>query len=148
MGTTAAVAGRVPAYEGQVARHMVRHAALVAPAVVVALGLLRGIDGAASAGIALLLVACNFLVSARLVHWSAARSLAAMQAAVLGGYLVRLAALAGVVLALEPVSWVDVPVLVVTLAVTHLGLLVWELRFVSLSLAAPGLKPVKPRPER
>jgi hypothetical protein len=35
---------------------------------------------------------------------------------------------------------VDVVVLGVTLFVTHLGLLFWELRSVSFSLAAPGLK--------
>ena len=36
-------------------------------------------------------------------------------------------------------GWVDVVVLGVTLFVTHLGLLFWELRSVSFSLAAPGL---------
>jgi len=32
-----------------------------------------------------------------------------------------------------------------TLVATHLGLLIWEARYVSLSLAFPGLKP---RPEK
>ena len=35
----------------------------------------------------------------------------------------------------------DLPALVITIAVTHLVLLAWETRYVSLSLAAPGLKP-------
>jgi hypothetical protein len=30
-----------------------------------------------------------------------------------------------------------------TIIVTHLGLLVWEMRFVAASLAFPGLKPRK-----
>ena len=49
------------------------------------------------------------------------------------------------VVLLEGVVWIDVPVLVITIAVTHLALLVWEMRYVSLSLAAPGLKPAPPR---
>jgi hypothetical protein len=32
---------------------------------------------------------------------------------------------------------------VVTIAVSHLVLVAWELRFVSFSLAAPGLKPAR-----
>jgi hypothetical protein len=31
-----------------------------------------------------------------------------------------------------------------TLVATHLGLLFWELRFISASLAFPGLKPERP----
>ena len=43
----------------------------------------------------------------------------------------------------------DVPALKalgVTLIVTHLGLLIWETRHVSASLAYPGLKPTGGRP--
>ena len=43
-----------------------------------------------------------------------------------------------IVLALEPVSFIDIPVLVLTIAVTHIALLFWETRYVSLTLAAPG----------
>ena len=46
-----------------------------------------------------------------------------------------------IVLLLEPVSFIDIPVLVLTIAVTHIALLWWETRYVSLTLAAPGLKP-------
>jgi hypothetical protein len=41
-------------------------------------------------------------------------------------------------------SWFMAWPLGLTLIATHLGLLVWELKFVSASLAFPGLKP---RPE-
>jgi hypothetical protein len=37
-------------------------------------------------------------------------------------------------------GWADVVVLGLTLFGTHLGLLFWELRSVSFSLAAPGLR--------
>jgi hypothetical protein len=128
-------------YETQVAVDLARRCALVAPVVVLALWLARGGDGAASAAIGLALVALNFVVAARLIAWAAGKSLGTVYGVVMGGYVVRLGALAGVVVGLERVPWIDVPVLVVTIAVSHLALLVWEMRYVSLSLAAPGLKP-------
>jgi len=140
--TSVSVAAPV-AYESRVARDLARRAALLSPVAVLGLGLLRGFDGAASAAIGLALVAVNFVVSARLIGWAAGRGVAWVQGAVLGGFIVRLAALLGIVLGLERLPFVDVPVLVITVAVAHLGLLVWEVRFVSLSLAAPGLKPPK-----
>ena len=41
-------------------------------------------------------------------------------------------------------SWVDLPTLAITIVIAHLGLLVWETRFVSASLAFPSLKPKPP----
>jgi hypothetical protein len=136
-----AASGIPVAHESRIADHMARHALLVAPVVVLACGLLRGVDGAVSAAIGLALVAVNFFVSARLIGWAAARSLALLQGAVLGGFVVRLFALTLIVLGLEQFSFIDLPVLVLTIAFTHIGLLVWETRYVSLTLAAPGLKP-------
>jgi hypothetical protein len=130
-----------PAYESQVAADLARRAAIVAPVVVVALGLARGADGAASAIVALLLVAANFLLAARLIGWAAGKSIGVVYGTVMGGYVLRLGALLGIVVGLERVPWIDIPVLVITIAVAHLALLVWEMRYVSLSLAAPGLKP-------
>jgi hypothetical protein len=118
---------------------------IVAPVVVLALGLARGLDGAASALVGLALVALNFLLAARLVGWAAGKSVAAVYGTVMGGYVLRLGALLGIVVGLERVAWIDVPVLVITIAVAHLVLLVWEMRYVSLSLAAPGLKPTVSR---
>jgi hypothetical protein len=129
------------AAEGAVARDLARRALLVTPLVLVATGLIGGAGAAASAAIGLALVALNFLASAAVIGWAAQRSQAAVLGAVLGGYVVRLGVILGVVLALQSVSWVNVAVLVVTIAVTHLALVTWELRFVSFSLAAPGLKP-------
>jgi len=135
-------ASEIPvAHESRIADHMARHALLIAPIVIVGCGLLRGVDGAISAAIGLVLVALNFFVSARLIGWAAARSLALLQGAVLGGFIVRLFALTLIVLGLEQLSFIDLPVLVLTIAVTHIALLIWETRYVSLTLAAPGLKP-------
>jgi hypothetical protein len=60
---------------------------------------------------------------------------------VLGGYIVRLGVLFGIALALDTISWIDIGVLLLTVAVVHLALLTWESRHVSLSLTYPGLKP-------
>ena len=41
-------------------------------------------------------------------------------------------------------DWISVQALCATILTTHLGLLVWEVRYVSISLAHPGLKPRQP----
>lgn len=127
-------------HEGLIARHMARHALIAAPAVIVVVGALRGADGALSAAIGLALCAANFLVSARILGWAVQRSAGAIYGAIFGGFVLRLAVLTVIVLALEPVTFIDIPVLVLTLAIAHLGLLMWETHSVSLTLAAPGLK--------
>ena len=128
-------------HEGLIARHMARHALMIAPAVVVVAGLVRGVDGGISAAIGLALCAANFLISAQILSWAVRRSVGAIYGAIFGGFVLRLGVLTGIVLALKPVSFVDIPVLVLTLAIAHFALLVWETRYVSLTLAAPGLKP-------
>ena len=64
-----------------------------------------------------------------------------MVGAVLFGYIGRLALIALAVMLVRDASWVSLVPLGVTIIVTHLGLLFWELRYVSASLAFPGLKP-------
>jgi hypothetical protein len=140
VGATHAVS-RPVAYEGEVARDLVRRLLLVAPLVVVVAGVFRGVDGVVSALIGLVLVAVNFIASARLVTWVAQRSPGAVMGVLLGGFMVRIGILFGIALALEQVSWIDVPVLVLTVAIMHIALLTWETRHVSITLGAPGLKP-------
>ena len=48
------------------------------------------------------------------------------------------------VFAVKDQSWVELPLLGFSLVLTHLGLLFWETRYVSVSLAFPGLKPPPP----
>jgi hypothetical protein len=45
---------------------------------------------------------------------------------------------------LRHVSWIDLPTLGFVLVGTHIGLLSWEAKHVSLTLAAPGLRPARP----
>jgi hypothetical protein len=142
-GSSGAVVGEAGevAYEGQIAGDLVRRLLLVSPLVLLVAGVLRGVDGLISAAIGLALVGINFLVAARLIGYAARRSPGAVMGVVLGGYLVRIGILFGIALALENVSWVDIPVLVLTIALVHLALLTWEMRHVSLTLGFPGLKP-------
>ena len=139
MGTAQPV--NVTAYEGEVARDLARRALLIAPLPIILGAVFAGVDGAVSAAIGLVLVAANFIVAARLVTWTAQRSPGAVMGVVLGGYIVRMAVLFGIALALGQLSFINLPVLVLTIAVVHLVLLAGETRHVSLSLASPGHKP-------
>ena len=140
---TAAISG--PAPEAVLAKDISRRALLVAPVLLV-VGLLGwGVDGALSAGYGLVLVVANFAIAAGLLAWAAPISLGAFMGAALFGYLLRLGLLFGAVVLVRDAGWVELWPLGLTLIVTHLGLLAWEARSVSASLAFPALKPRRPR---
>jgi len=143
VGPTHAVNSADPnvSYEGQVAGDLVRRVLIVSPAVLIVAAIVSGVDGVLSAAIGLVLVSLNFLASARLITYTARRSPGAVMGVVLGGYIVRLGVLFGIALALDTISWIDIGVLLLTVAVVHLALLTWESRHVSLTLGYPGLKP-------
>ena len=130
-----------PAPEREVARDMVRKALPAAPVFLIAAAIGWGLDGALSSAYALALVCANFLLAAGLMAWSARISLTLMMAVVLGGYIARLGLLVVAVVPLRNAGWMELTPLAITLGVAHLGLLLWELRAVSASLAFPGLKP-------
>ena len=130
-----------PAVEQELARDMVKRALPMAPVALVLCGLLWGFDGALSSAYALALVLVNFVLAAALLSWTARISLSLMMGAALGGYLVRLGLILLAVLAVKDASWVELWPLGLTIIVSHLGLLFWETRYVSASLAFPGLKP-------
>lgn len=130
-----------PPVERRIAVDLARHGILVAPAVVLVAGLLRGVDGAASAALGVAVVVVNFFVAALSLEWGARRGGNALFAVALGGFLLRMVSIVVVLFVAEALfGWADVVVLGLTLFITHLGLLFWELRSVSFSLAAPGLR--------
>jgi hypothetical protein len=131
----------IEAPEADVARDLLRRMVWVAPVFVVAATLGWGVDGALSALFALVLVAANFAAAAALMGWGARTSPNALMVAVMGGYIVRLGAVVLALWAVQDLAWVEMVPLGITLVATHLGLLAWESRYVSLSLAYPGLKP-------
>jgi hypothetical protein len=134
-------ANATPEVERQIAGDMVRRALPVAPVVLIAAAATYGRAGAISAGYAMMLVLLNFLLAATLLGWAARTSLALLMAVALGGYLVRLGLITVAVLAISGQSWFSPIPLGLTIIVTHLGLLLWEMRYISASLAFPGLKP-------
>lgn len=134
--------------ETEIAMDLVRRGLPVAPLLIAVGAVAAGVDGALSAAFAIFLVLGNFVLSASLTAGAARISLGMVMGAVLFGYLVRLAIITGAVLAVKDMGWVHLPVLGITLIATHLGLLFWETRYVSASLAFPTLKPtpLKPTP--
>jgi hypothetical protein len=68
-------------------------------------------------------------------------SLMFMVMAAMGGFVLRLGLITVAVLVVKDQSWVELVPLGLTLVVTHLGLLIWEARHLSLSLAYPTVKP-------
>ena len=138
-----AMAARGLAPEVTVSRDIIKRGLMVAPAVMVVGGIIWGINGAWSAGLGLAIVLVNFGLAAALISWAAPISLALMMGVSLFGYLIRLGLIALAVFLVRDVSWVSLPALGITLIVSHLGLLFWEMKFIAASLAFPGLRPNK-----
>ncbi len=122
---------------------IIKRGSYVAPVIVAVCAVFAGLDGVFSSlyGIALVLV--NFFFAAGLVAVTARISLGLMMGAVLFGYLARLGLIFLAVILVRDASWISLTALGLTIIVTHLGLLVWEMRYVAASLAFPALKPKK-----
>lgn len=135
----AVVSGGAP--EVSVSRDIVRRGVMVAPLVLTIAGVARGFNGMWSAGYAVVLVLVNFALAALLIAWTAPISLTLMMGAILGGYIVRLGIITAAVVLVRNTGWIDIPALGVTIIVTHLGLLFWEMRYIAASLTFPGLRP-------
>ena len=130
--------------EIQVTVDMVKRGLLVAPVLIAVCAVIWGADGAWSAAFAIGLVLVNFMLSAALISYTAKISLGLMMGATLFGYLIRLGLIMLAVLLVKDAGWISLPALGATIIVTHLGLLLWELKYVAISLAYPGLKPARP----
>jgi hypothetical protein len=127
--------------EREIANDMARRAAIITPALLLVAFLGWGIDGVASAAFAIGLLVVNLLLSAAMLTYAARISVALLMAATLFGYVFRLGVLLVAVLAVRDQPWMEMLPFGLTLIVTHLGLLFWETKYVSASLAYPGLKP-------
>jgi hypothetical protein len=134
----------IPAVERELAFDIAKRGLLISPVVILACGLVRGPDGALSAAMGLGIVIVNFLIAALIVDRAAKVSTTAVGAASLAGYVLRLVVIVVALLLLRNQPWIDLPVLGFTLVGAQLGLLFWEARHVSLTLAAPGLRPPRP----
>lgn len=131
----------MPAVERQLALDMVRHGLIVAPVLLLVCGAIWGWVGVSSCAYGLALVFANFLLAAGMLGWAARRGGSTLLAVALGGFLVRMLLLVLAIAVVKDQTWIDMAPLGATILVTYLGLLFWETRYVSASLAFPGLKP-------
>lgn len=130
-----------PEVERELAFDMLKRGVWFMPAILLLATLIWGTQGASSAAVAIALVVVNLVLAALALSWAAKVSLTAIMAVSLGGFAVRMGLVTAVLFAVRDATWVDMTALGITVLVTHLGLLFWELRYVSASLAFPGLKP-------
>jgi hypothetical protein len=134
-------APEAPEVERELAFDMLKRGVWFAPLVLIVATMIWGVEGAASAVLAIVLVSVNLLLAALGLSWAAKRSLNTLMVMSLAGFAVRMGLVTAVLFAVRDAAWVDMVALGVCVLVTHLGLLFWELRYVSASLAFPGLKP-------
>jgi hypothetical protein len=144
---TSAVVTRLdgPSPEAEIALDMARRALWVAPIAIAAWALFAGTDAAISAGVALAVVLANFGLAAASTTYTARISLVLMMGVAMFGYLIRLGLVVLVFIAVRHASWFHATAFGATILVAHMGLLFWELRHISATLAYPGLKPSSTR---
>jgi hypothetical protein len=130
-----------PPTELAVSTDMIKRGLMVGPLMIAFCFVIWGLDGALSSGYGIVIVLANFALAARLITYTAPISLGLMMGAILFGYLARLGLIFGAVWLVRDAAWISFPALGTTIIITHLGLLVWELKYVAISLAYPGLKP-------
>ena len=130
-----------PEVERELAFDMLKRGVWFAPLVLLVASLVWGVDGATSSLLAIGLVSINLVLAALGLSWAAKRSLNALMVVSLAGFAVRMGLVTGVLFLVRDADWVNMVALGVCVIATHLGLLFWELRYVSASLAFPGLKP-------
>ena len=127
--------------EADIAFDLVKRGLWIAPGLTLVSGLVWGLDGAASAAVGVGIVMLNFLASAGMLTWAGRISVAFVLGVAMFGYVFRLGLITVAVLLIKDFAWVELIPLGLTLIITHLGLLLWETKYVSASLAYPGLKP-------
>jgi hypothetical protein len=129
------------ATEVEISIDMIKRGLIAAPVLIAVCGVIWGVDGAWSSAYAIAIVLVNFALSAAIIAGGSRISYAALLGGVLFGYIFRLALIFLAVWVVKDTSWISMPAIGVSIIVTHFGLLVWELKYVAISLAYPGLKP-------
>lgn len=130
-----------PPVEWEMATDMVRRSLPFTPAPLALGAVFYGVDGALSAAFGVVLVLANLVAAGALMVWGARRSLGVLAGVAVGGFALRLAVLVLAVSLVKDLGWVELVPLGLTVVVAQVGLLWWETRHLSLSLAYPGLKP-------
>jgi CDP-diglyceride synthetase len=138
-------AGIMPVGGGEpelaIARDLAKRAVWVLPLFLAVSWLIWRTDGALSTAFAMAVVVVNFLAAAFMNSRAARISPAVLGAVALFGFLIRLGLVFIAFFLAKDAPWFEVVPFGLTVVVTHLGLLFWEMNYVSASLAFPGLKP-------
>jgi hypothetical protein len=124
-----------------IARDLAKRALWVLPVALVVTGLVWGPGGAISTAYAMAIVVVNFLLAAFMNSRAARISTALLGAVAMFGFFIRIGVILIAFFVAKDASWMKVVPFGVTVVATHLGLLFWEMKHVSASLAFPGLKP-------
>jgi hypothetical protein len=139
------VSAAVPAGGGEpeldIARDIAKRAVWALPAALLVSFLIWRMEGAASTGFAIALVVANFLIAAFANSRAARISVGLLGAVAMFGFLLRLGVIFIAFFLVKDAPWFAVTPFGLTVVITHLGLLFWEMKFISASLAFPGLKP-------
>ena len=127
--------------ESRIAHDIARHALIVAPIAIIGVGIWLGVPAGAGVALALALVVGNFIAAAWVLGWVARTAPDLLMGAAMMSFLVRLVLITAIGVGVKELGIVDFQVFCITLIASYLGLLFWEMRSISLSMASPGLKP-------
>lgn len=133
--------GEAPTHD--IVMDMAKRGLMVSPLVLLAGVLGWGANGALSVLFALVVVLINFLMSAWIIRKAVHMPQAFVMMSVLGGFAVRMLLVVAAINVAGQFDWAERLPLGLTIIIAHIGLLAWETRHVSGSLAYPGLKPRK-----
>ncbi len=132
-----------PSTEVAISKDMIKKGLIVAPVMIAVCGVIWKADGAWSSAYGIAIVLANFAIAAAIIAAAARISLGLLMGATLFGYLIRLGLIFLAVWLVKDAGWISLPALGATIIITHLGLLFWEMKYVAISLAHPGLKPAR-----
>lgn len=130
-----------PAVELELVRDMAKHALWITPAALLVSFLVWGVPGMLSTGLALVIVVANFVMAAWMNARAAKISFALLGGVAMFGFILRLSVVFVAFWLTKGSDWMRVVPFGLTIVITHLGLLFWEMKYVSATLAFPGLKP-------
>lgn len=112
--------------EAVLARHTVKRAVYVGPALIGIFWLTRGTGGAVAALVGLSVVVGNFLLFGAMLSRAARISMGLYHAAALFGFLLRLGLITAAILVVARLIELDRPAMGITAVVGYLVLLSWE----------------------
>lgn len=115
-----------PPVELQMARSIVRRAVVLGPLMLLAFGLLRGLDGLVAAAVGVTIVTGYYLLTGSMLSWLARVSLGAYHAGALLGFILRLGLIAATMWAVISLFEIDRTALGLAVIAAYVGLLLWE----------------------